>query len=651
MSLQLLFSLCLYYLVSGIHLDPRIINGVDLSANEYPWVASLRVAQLNQLVQQSVCTGSLIQVHPPIILTAAHCFKSDDHEVYYNATDGTIRHSSFQYNGTSNTTTTTTVIIELFVDINRTYTYDASEPQDSFVELQFADLSEVYIHEEYNLSDPEAPTINVNDIALIIFKDYNGTELDDFADLLPTLPTQQLAGEDPCCQIDEQLVSIGYGHVDNESSLADQLQSTEVENTSPLTCYFAALDMLNTTYNRSSVEQEFAANPVYNLICTIGNESNVCSGDSGGPLFRWIADVQEVELVGVANSVLGACDDPDWAAFSVSIAHHYDWMQSTIEEALTVMTTTMMLETSTTEDMVTTTEDMTTTSLTTQDLMTSTSLTTQDMNSTTVTVDEDIVFSIHGSFGVYDGTSGDLFTAMIGVNSDCSKVQFSLHSPSNVWFAIGLGGEYDHHESSEEADSDESHSYNSSEAFLMNGYAIVSAGIGVNGVYESILEPGAAPRSQEELGGTNDLDCAKSRVDGRRVVVCVRDYDTGDTLGDFNEFVQGRNPMIFAYGPIASNGALLQHGVNILAYGDAEVSAIYLEQKNDLCGYAEQYASELLKEEKEDEAWMIVGIVFIVLFVIAVGVIIYLAIKGNKRDSGSGKAGYQPTSQVEIYER
>jgi len=261
-------------------------------------------------------------------------------------------------------------------------------------------------------------------------------------------------------------------------------------------------------------------------------------------------------------------------------------------------------------------------------------------------------YSLSGKWCKYDMDDNEVFGIMIGVNTDCTQVTFTMYSPANdSWFAFGIGGDYEHESSEEiEASSGDSHEGETSlsESEVMNGYAIISTGTAVNGTFESTLQAGMVPKSQVVAGGENNLDCDETEENGVRYVVCTRDFETGDDVGDdFNEFIAGVNAIIYAYGPIASNGVLMQHHENTRGYGEAHEAFIYMEQEGSLCGYAEEWEQQNAASgaSETDETWMIVGIIFIILFAIALGVVIWLCWKLKEAEpQQGGKAGYQPTS-------
>ena len=166
------------------------------------------------------------------------------------------------------------------------------------------------------------------------------------------------------------------------------------------------------------------------------------------------------------------------------------------------------------------------------------------------------------------------------------------------------------------------------------------------------MESGSPPARQEADGGMNDLNCDITENDGVRYVECLRDYDTGDD-NDFYKFFVGVNDLIYAYGPIASNGELLQHGDNVYGYGEAHVEYIYMKQEYgvDLCGYAKDYDKDSDGPSDNEQMWMIIGIIFICLFAVMCGVVIYLCwrLKDKDEESGGqrGSSGYEQTGNTD----
>ena len=68
------------------HESSRIINGEPASADEYPWMVSFRNSYVSYDIDFAFCGGTLIELDPPIIITAGHCFEK---YIDYQQTDDT----------------------------------------------------------------------------------------------------------------------------------------------------------------------------------------------------------------------------------------------------------------------------------------------------------------------------------------------------------------------------------------------------------------------------------------------------------------------------------------------------------------------------------------------------------------------------------
>ena len=101
---------------SHIELESRIVNGVPISASNYPWMVSLRQSiEIVKDVDYSdhlLCGGSLIYNSPLIVLTAAHCREDLDFDESLNQFTITFSDINRTYN------------MSLWADINRTYPED-----------------------------------------------------------------------------------------------------------------------------------------------------------------------------------------------------------------------------------------------------------------------------------------------------------------------------------------------------------------------------------------------------------------------------------------------------------------------------------------------------------------------------------------------
>ena len=337
--------------------EPRILNGEPTSADEFPWMVSIRRRTVSTGIDFASCGATLIELDPPIILSAAHCFSQF---LNYNETDDTPIFDSYGNE------------LELYADINRTYKI-INTPNDTYYSLQ---IYPSYIHVHPSWANPSYLTSI--DLALIIFDDYNTSRsdfnLDNYNGHIPPLSTNDYIYDNnptpQCCQQSEILQVMGYGRISTEGTYDESdspvLRITDVEYLSINECtdklidlYFDifGIDRGNTSQNLSEIltlyglpgidtvselEQwvvDIVAGRPFNtydnsVICVRNEEGSgaTCNGDSGGPLFRYNHD-GKAELVGVTSFVIDGCDSGFFNGY-VNVASHYKWIQETINEAL-----------------------------------------------------------------------------------------------------------------------------------------------------------------------------------------------------------------------------------------------------------------------------------------------------------------------------
>eukprot|EP01084_Bolivina_argentea_P039177 72419_1 len=360
--IPLLISICIIQTIA-VRLfkqpESRIVNGIPINANEYPWVVKLFSETFYQNISQSTghCTASLIGVSPPTILTAAHCIDSYE----YNEEDNTIRKPSLRDHPEypDRNYTDYKILVHAFVNLTNN-PYWSFHSRDSHYLLEITDLSGVYIHPDYDNNNTQL--INGNDIALIILDD----QFIEFpSQLLPQIPNEQLSLDEPCCVDNEEFTAIGYGDSQTNGFGTITIQKTTLKFINLGDCIsgifepFLAPILQNLTrqYNYSiannismpfSSLDDFLRNVTLSIIqqiyiltndglCVIGNDTDICQGDSGGPLFRNIDDKQYI--IGVVSATFKGCNSGD-PSFYVSVAHHIDWIKETI--AFVIDTSTEM---------------------------------------------------------------------------------------------------------------------------------------------------------------------------------------------------------------------------------------------------------------------------------------------------------------------
>eukprot|EP01083_Nonionella_stella_P070335 188126_1 len=327
---------CLSHHISGQqpnledYIQATIVNGEPVDGASYPWMASLRSeypGYVFDVVDSTIyyerfCGGVCIQSDPIVILTAAHCV-----ELYGPSIKGTIlEFDEFQDEWLE---------INLYVDLGRTknveITNDYNETLDVFHTINIASFDMIHIHPNWNTDFVEAGF----DIALIVVDDGQTLPM-NFT--IPNIPRANLRASESCCNNREVFTALGYG--DNEDAAegggpTDTLEQTTMQYYSSDTCN----ELLWTALGHSLPVPGFVENIPNNQVCTMGDNTDICTGDSGGPLFR-IND-GTVEIVGIASYVMSMDDNgfdrcnslQPTPSFFTSVAHYVDWIRYVIPDA------------------------------------------------------------------------------------------------------------------------------------------------------------------------------------------------------------------------------------------------------------------------------------------------------------------------------
>ena len=231
--------------------NARIVGGVPVSANHYPWMVALRsIVHYNGFGNDfgPTCGASLIDIDPPTIVTAAHCV---DESVFQTDDDD----QSYEYWGEYGWLPVTHI-----ADINRT---DADEfiDGDSFQRLNWT-ASMMTIHPKWNTSE----IAYGYDIALIVVDD--GQKLNFSEDDLPRIPMTPLPGNMACCDDGEHLEAIGYGNNHSNGTATDTLEHTSLHFVEVEECG----EILLGSYYASLYEMD------NKMVCAIGDRTDTCQG-------------------------------------------------------------------------------------------------------------------------------------------------------------------------------------------------------------------------------------------------------------------------------------------------------------------------------------------------------------------------------------
>ena len=226
-SLFLLSTACLS---SVTHAEKnRIINGKRAQISQYPWLASLFIASVNDPQSGGGCGGSLIASR--WVLTAAHCFLTEDGNA---VSEGVAARTTVTLNTTN---------------INESISSNAI----------VSSASRVIVHPNYNPNKTSSQNTHDFDIALVeLSTSVSITPVRLYTGALPTgMPT----------------IVAGWGATKGDgTSSSDDLLATQLLVSKPAVCSAA---------HEGSITS--------NMLCaggyTSSDTSDTCQGDSGGPLF------------------------------------------------------------------------------------------------------------------------------------------------------------------------------------------------------------------------------------------------------------------------------------------------------------------------------------------------------------------------------
>ena len=233
--------------------EERIVGGVPVSANKYPWMVALRsiVHYSNYGIDFGpACGASLIAIDPPTILTAAHCV---DESVFWTDNETDQSYEDWGQYGW--------LPVTHIADINRTDADEILDGEDSFQRLNWT-ASMMTIHPNWNGSE----IFYGYDIAIIVVDD--GQKLNFSEDDLPRIPSTPLSSDVACCEDGEHLEAIGYGLNHSNGTATDTLEHTSLHFVEVEECG----EILLGSYYASLYEMD------NKMVCAIGDRTDTCQG-------------------------------------------------------------------------------------------------------------------------------------------------------------------------------------------------------------------------------------------------------------------------------------------------------------------------------------------------------------------------------------
>ncbi|XP_058123247.1 serine protease easter-like [Anopheles ziemanni] len=260
----------------------KIHNGHATSPFEFPWMVVLRYKTDAGLVDQ--CGGTLI--NDRYILTAAHCVNTK-HK--YELSKVRL--------GEHNKTTATDCIVYISGETLCAEAFDV-------------DIEKMIIHKDYN-----RPTKFLHDIALIRM-----AEKINFTDSIKPI----------CLPVDE---SVRQAHVPKyeiagwgttEANYASQvLLKATVEPEPTETCVMKMEQIYKTNVQISDSWQ----------MCALGNNTDSCAGDSGGPLGSIVSvnDAPKFVQFGIISAGLNVCGHVSSPGIYTRVTSYMDWILANVE--------------------------------------------------------------------------------------------------------------------------------------------------------------------------------------------------------------------------------------------------------------------------------------------------------------------------------
>jgi hypothetical protein len=277
--------------------DERIVNGDVISADTYPFIASLEIGSWH------FCGGSLIRAEAPaLVLTAAHCFENN-----YTRLNNSFQDLSGE---------------RMFAVFGRD---DVQAPSDDQTYMNVS-IAWSKVHADYGHgSNDTGNSGNAFDIAIL--------RLDGAVEGYEAVSLFQ---DESCCDGDEGFTIMGYGAAYSEGPPTEEFERAYQYNVPVVECqrwmiYALINNLTNATeaaaIDFSAAEYEYLDEVAYLFvdetnICGFSTTQDTCQGDSGGPMLL-SSTGEQVGIVswgfGCASATPGVYTD---------VGYFRDWIMS-----------------------------------------------------------------------------------------------------------------------------------------------------------------------------------------------------------------------------------------------------------------------------------------------------------------------------------
>lgn len=280
-----MYVLIYFYLITlvctyraSIQYNKKVVGGYQVQINQFPYLVSISPTRRQDSHTDCLCGGTIIDIQ--WVVTAGHCVVFDNH----NATNKPYT-------------------LSILAGSTNCFQYDQSK-------VQFVRIKKLFLHPQYNLEDSLQKSSSHNDIALLYLERPlslgENVKMVKLAtpSLLKMLPPEKVFTK--ACQ------AMGWG-----------FQEENIDVTPP-ELFTTRLTLIDMKECIRLTKQFFVFEPD-KMLCTLDkkSETDVCTGDSGGPL---ICDDYQVGIVSMGYGCARENSPNLW----LRVDAYIDWIHHTI---------------------------------------------------------------------------------------------------------------------------------------------------------------------------------------------------------------------------------------------------------------------------------------------------------------------------------